>query len=445
MRRLLPLLLLVLTACSDSGGDAEPSATPAARVVVAVLDTSLNPYHEFFYGGSPIYADAAPAGVTPAVLAELGVGPDQQLTLTRSGDLAADLAADATLWSRIERGRPYWFKGTNLIAISNCEAPLPPLQPSAEKNPHGTGTSAAALKANPQAVILFYEGCARPDAEELSYVLEHPAVDIVNLSYNDGLPLPVPATYRGVVELGKLVFQSASNYPLPTPLQGGPGSWWTIGVSGFDEQGAGGQILTAGLLPDFVANFTDELPFCMDCESGLLRVSGTSLSSPQAAGLTSRVVLEARRLLGHRGGIDPGNGAPALIVDGERRISNWDLRRALEDAAYVDYDASDYRPTLNSDLPPVNALPINPLAPWLQLAWGDLSLMPDKAVVDAALSGLGLGTTPRDKAPGYCSFMATQMRLRQAAWDAIATSSGSGERVPATNPYRFCSDQAAMP
>lgn len=412
-------------------------AAPKSRVVVAVLDSSLNPYHEFFYAGSPIYPAGAPASVTTDVLAELGVANADRVQLTRTGDLAEDVAADAAFWNRVERGKPYWFEGTNLVAVSTCEEPFKPLQPQADKNPHGTGTSAAMLKANPEAVVLFYEGCAMPDPPELEYVFEHPAVDIVSYSYNYGLPITEAGTYRGVVELGKLLFQAAGNYPIPVPYQGGAGAWWTIGVSGLDEQ-ARGQTVSAALLPDFVANFTDALPFCMDCERGLLTVSGTSLSAPQAAGLASKVLLEARRRLGHVGGIrTTSTGAAAMVVSGAQRILNWDLRRALEQAAFVDYAPGDYRPpTPVADLPPVNAIPINPAAPWLQLAWGDLSTDPVKNVVDETLARLGFGTPTREKPAGYCDFMAEQLRTRQSYSDARGQA--TGEIVPTPNPYRFC-------
>lgn len=446
MRYLLPTLLAawLLAACGDGGGAASDGEAPAsgakARVVVAVVDSALNPYHAFFYAGSPIYPDAAPTAVTAEVLAELGVVAADQVQLTRSGDLAADLATDAAFWNRVERNRPYWFKGSNIVAISGCEEPFRPLQPQADKNPHGTGTSAAMLKANPEAVLLFFEACEMPtgpDAEALEYVLGHPAVDLLSFSYNFGLPTTEPGSYRGVVELGKLVFQAAGNYPIPVLYQGGAGSWWTIGVSGIDER-AGGQTVSAALLPDFVANFTDSLPFCMDCEDARLTISGTSISTPQAAGLASKILLEARRRLGHTGGIRLENGQPAVMAVGAtQRISNWDLRRALEEAAYVSYAPGDYTPpTPVADVPPVNAIPINPMAPWLQLAWGDLSTDPAKEVMAETLAHLGFGTPSRQKAAGYCQHLAERMRGRQAYGDVRGQV--SGELVPTPNPYRYC-------
>lgn len=451
MRRLASALLsapLLLAACADSGmvgestgtGDDPVQAKAAARVVVAVVDSALNPYHAFFYAGSPIYPDAAPASVTPDVLAELGVTSVDRVRLTRSGDLAADVAADAAFWDRVEHGKPYWFEGSNVVAVSYCEEPFRPLQPQAEKNPHGTGTSASMLKAHPEAVLLFIEACEMPtgpDAEALEYVLTHPAVDLLSFSYNFGLPTTEPSAYRGVIEFGKLIFQAAGNYPIPVPYQGGAGSWWTIGVSGIDEQ-ANGQVVSAALLPDFVAGFADTLPFCMDCETELLTIAGTSVSTPQAAGLASKILLEARRRLGHEGGIHIDAGQPpAMVVSGERRVSNWDLRRALEEAAYVDYGPGDYTPPAPVvDLPPINAVPINPQAPWLQIAWGDLSTQPAKGVLDETLAHLGFGAPTREKPAGYCDFMAEQMRTRQEYGDARGQA--SGEVVPTPNPYRFC-------
>lgn len=433
---------LSLSACSGNNVDTPASSRShgdgEARVVVAVVDTSINPYHQFYYANSPIYPGVAPASVTEDVLHELGVDPQDHVLLTRTGDIEADKAADADFWDSVEYGRPYWFQGTNIVAVSFCEGEFEPLKPHPDKNPHGTGVSASVLKANPEAVMLFVESCARPDPHELTYVLAHPAVDMLAHSYNLALPITEAGAYRGVVELGKLIFQAAGNYLIPVSYQGGPGSWWTIGVSGIEEQ-ASGQSTTGALLPDFVAGFSDTLPFCSDCEEELVPIGGTSISTPQATGLASKVLLEARRRVGHSGGIRMGeNGElPAMVVSGEQRITNWDLRRALEEAAYVDYGPEDYSgPEVVFDLPPVNAYPINPLAPWLQIAWGDLSTDPAKGVMNETLAHLGFGTPTREKPAGFCDYMADQMHRRQAYGDVRGQA--TGEVVPDPNPYRFC-------
>ena len=447
MRKTLLILgcSLLLGACTgtDDTQATGPAAIPAdttPRVVVAVVDSSFNMYHEYFHAGSAIYPGTAPVSVTPEVLAEFGVPEQNRVRLTRSGNLAQDIAADRAFWSRVQRGEPYWFEGTNLIAVSFCEDAFAPLVPDPAKNPHGTGTSASVLRANPEAVLLLVEACTTPEAPELEYAGTHPAVDLLSYSFSIGFGVPVSyaASYRAVVELGKLQFHAAGNLPNPTPIQGGPGQWWVIGVSGIEEYGSGGQTLLASNLPDFVSNYTDTLPFCMDCESGLVQVGGTSLSAPRAAGVASRVLLEARRALGHTGGIRLQDGQPALVAADGRTITNWQLRRALEEAAYIDYSLASYSPGPDSSPLPLGSLPVNPLAPWLQLGWGDLSAEPAKGVVTETLARLGFGAPSRSKPSGYCRFQAANMRARQTYWDLVDRLRQLGETVPDTNPYRYC-------
>src|SRR5687767_8672883 len=90
---------------------------PRPRVVVAVPDSFTNPYHDFFHAGSPIYKNSKPSSVTPAVLKEFGIGKDNIITLTRTGNFAADFAKDKAQFDNIEKGQPYWFKGTNLLGV----------------------------------------------------------------------------------------------------------------------------------------------------------------------------------------------------------------------------------------------------------------------------------------------------------------------------------------
>ena len=445
------------TACSSSNAPTAGTKVDGVgepRVVVSIQDSAFNPYHDFFYAGSPIYADAPPSSVTPEVLAEFGIAPEQQIQLTRTGNIAADIQADQTFWKSVKLGQTYWFKGTNLIARSACVDDFPLLVPDAGKSAHGVGVSAAALRANPEAVLYLIEICNSGTAEAQEAATLHPAVDLMSISVAISVgavmtPLPVffIGTYEGVVGLGKLQFHAAGNNPNFTPIQPGPGAWWTIGVSGIEEHHSHGQPIQSANAPDFVSNFTAELPYCMDCETGLSLHSGTSYSSPHAAGVASRVLLEARRALGHRGGIvTAADGRPALIAAGDTIVTNWDLRRALEEAAYVGYTIADYDPTANSGVTPlitvpVLAVPINDAAPWLQLGWGDLSADPDKQVVAEALAQLGLGTPTRFKAAGFCEHQSALMRFRQAYWGAAS----AGLHAPRANTYQFCDSALPLP
>src|SRR5687768_10438864 len=124
-RRSARLLSVLFAAAllSLTGGlapEASAQTTPAGppRVVVADIDSGINVYHSFFYAGGDLYKTAAPSSVTPEVLAAFGIDEGRQIQLTRTGDFAADYAADvARVWSKIKTGEPYWFKGTNVIAV----------------------------------------------------------------------------------------------------------------------------------------------------------------------------------------------------------------------------------------------------------------------------------------------------------------------------------------
>jgi hypothetical protein len=416
----------------DPAPDCGTVTPSAARVVVAVLDTGINPYHEFYYDG--------PSEVTPAVLAEFGIDAAHSITVTRTGNFAADYAADlaAGKWN-VNRGEPYWIAGTNIIVASFDTAAgrrrvLP--DPGDVTGEHGVGTSSAVLMANREAILLFVESgmdIGAPAVEQFGF--HHPAVDVVSTSYGTaiaGVVGTIPETgafdetFDSVVKEGKLHFTSAGNNPGYVPVTGGGGPWWSIGVGGVEEDNfyvltgeydEEGQTILAGNVPDFVGDYTEQLPYCYDCESGINDlVPGTSFSTPRAAGVASKVILEARRAAGHTGGIREVGGKPVLVDVAGQGIGNWRVRRALEQAAFVPATAvgsGNYVTELLN-------LPINPVAPWLQVGWGELTPNPDKGVVSAALADLGFVGTARDKALGFCEFQTTVIVQRKFYWDSLA-------------------------
>jgi hypothetical protein len=390
--------------------------------------------------------------VTREVLTALGVKPENVVRLTRTGNFAADIAADSGFWSRVKRGEKYHFVGTNIIASSLANTG-PYLKPTAAKNPHGVGTSSSVLTANPDAIIYFIEANdALGSAESHAAAFKNPAVDIVTTSYgvSFGLGLvPAPEyrvfenSYEGVVRRGKLHFSSGGNGPGVTALRAGAGPWWAIGVSGIEEHNGDGDTVLSGNLPDFVADFTQTLPYCMDCEKGAQSTSGTSFSTPQSAGLASRVLLQARRNLGHVGGIKMVNGVPVMARSGQNLITNFEIRRALEEAAWIP-DTTAYDPTLVTE--GGFGIPINPAAPWLQVAWGDLTIDAEKGVVSAAMKELGFAGTGRDKPVGYCEFQTAVIEGRKAWWNEIAPTLPDNPELtgetppgaPARDPFVYC-------
>lgn len=461
------LLLGLSVAVSACGPDSLPGGEESraasgepARVVVGVIDYGVNPYHDYFRAGGPLYGDAAPSSVTPALLAELEVDEEHIIDLSRTGNLESDLAADQAQWDKVRHGELYWFRGTNILSASFTGEDLAPLKPWPSKSTHGIGVVSAVLAENPEAVIVLAEvalsidftdpaqygpylgvydggGTLWPDAEQFVFGL--PAVDLVSLSQGPQANPPqldwLSGGYRAVVELGKLHFGAAGNHVVPATFSTA-GPWWSIAVGGITAGEENGQAVLAAVAPDLVADYVREAPSCQDCETGGYAMhSGTSFSAPTAAGVASRVLLEARRLLGHAGGIVVEDGRPVMAAGTGRSISNWQLRRALEEAAWVPRTA-DFAPGASSQVGP-QSLPVNDAAPWLQVGWGELSGDPAKAVVARALDHLGLGAAPAYKPVGFCDHQTRLIELRKLYWDSLPSS--ATRAPPAQDPFVYCS------
>jgi hypothetical protein len=396
-------------ASSNIGAGADPAAvaqTPAPRVVVAPIDSGINPYHDAF--------QVEETAVTQDVLDEFGITEDRILRISRSYD--DDL--DAGLYDDLELETDYWFEGTNIIARSTRFGARP-LLPDSEGNTHGTGVTGSVVAANPEAIIYFHEGIS--DANEVN-AFTHPAVDLVTTSY--GAPTAVPlgnigGSFEGVVENGKMHFGANPNDPSLAPLDSTGGPWWAISISGFQEEESNGKTVLSGSLPDFVADFTQDLPYCATCTSDTRTVNGTSFATPTSAGLMSAAILELRRQAGHVGGPAMTDEGAFMVLGGETAITNWDLRRAMEEAAAI--------PTLD-EYDPVGAVldlgayPNLPVAGYSVYGWGLLTDDPERDTVQGILDFIETGETT--KSADTCAFMTAHFEARVAIWTANATSDG---------------------
>lgn len=429
-------------AAQPDDGDQDDGDQGTARVVVGAIDSGVNAYHEFFHaGGDGPYAQQVPGAVTDDVLAEFGIGEDQILSLTRTGDQEADREADRVMWDAVEPGVPYWFEGTNVIGISFAGGDQP-LEPTPDKSSHGTGVASSVLEANPEAVVVAIEGINSTSEE---WAFTHPSTDVITTSYgpigSPPLPFHLEFSYTGVVGNGKVHTGAVDNTPALSPVDSTGGPWWSIGVAGYEEGDAEGRQMVSGSLPDLVGDFTQSLPYCTDCQEGRSSVSGTSFATPTTAGVVSRGILEARRAAGHVGGIVPagedGEDGPdrPLLVDGESSLTNWELRRALEEAAV--YPSTDEWDPAAAGVFGLTTTPVFDPAPWSTMGWGLVTADPERGVVDELLARLEVAGEPtRQKGEDACAWMTAQIELRYTYWNTYAV--GGESFLTDDDPYVRC-------
>ena len=422
-------------ACDDLGCSYAARDLEAVHTVVAVIEGGhTNPYHEFFHTGGSLYGSGAPTSVTPEVLEEFGIDEDHIIRLTRTGDFAADFAADQAQFTAIQVGQPYWFEGTNIIGVSlSSSNPLSPVQGGT----HPVGTTSAVLTANPETIVVSVQspgaplgvpGFATYPAGE-AWVFETPWVDLITSSYgppgSPPLGYHLTDSYRGVVERGKIAVGASDNSPALSPVDATSGPWWVVGIAGFGEGSSEGRVLTSGSLPDFLADFTQTLPYCKSCESGKSSVSGTSFASPRTAGTLSAILLQARRAAGHTGGIRTVDGTPVMVHGRGITRTNWQVRRALEEAAVYPTGGSGSDPGIPQQ------------APWSIAGWGVVTPAPAHGVIPEALAHLGISGTPtRSKSADTCAFMTANILARHAWWDAAPFSQSEPSLE---DPYEYCS------
>ncbi len=148
----------------------------------------------------------------------------------------------------------------------------------------------------------------------------------------------------------------------------------------------------------------------------------------------SKIVLETRRALGHSGGITSVNSTPVMAQGQGRVVTNWQLRRALEEAAYYPtiYDYTAGGGTFDG-----TSVPVLDPAPWAQVGWGVITPVAEHEVVSQSLAQLAIqGDVTRTKDPLACEYMTALIKARHAYWDNIAVESESW--LEQADPYMYC-------
>jgi subtilisin family serine protease len=344
----IPLLLaaaLLLPAASafllPAGAALPPPAPPGegphgeAPVVVAVIDTGINPYHAEFRDPARVahpssYLQGYPAGARALHLClDAHAHPN-------CASYAGAKAHDAALWRGVPGtedsaegwGPLHWIPGTRIVGAVSIGSPHDSfIAPTRILDETGHGTAAASLAVGstlglcPSCLLVVVEG---PGDEALAWAAAQPWIDVVSNSWgwqsNLGWPPPPfgvhrVALTRGMVEAGKTVLFSAGNglgfdtipgvtdmgeYLAPgestfTSEYTGPD--WIVTVGALDPEN-GHPIAGSGRPVDVAAAGLDVRAASAWARSGTLDFSGTSASAPIVAGAFGHILQEARIALG---------------------------------------------------------------------------------------------------------------------------------------------------
>ena len=404
MKQLSLSLVLVMITASISGCISddyvdetliEEDGTFRNYSVVAPVDTGINVYHDHFRTNETY----------PEWLIE-GLGVTMTCELTFNGTWQERYEADKeTCWDNINSTDIVYFPGTKIIGTTpDDDTEIPILDDPSDG--HGTAVTGAVLDANPDAIIFFVEGFS--DAAVLA-AANQPLVDIITTSFGPIGSIPVPgiedATNIAVVQEKKIHTGAADNSPSPAVQDSTAGPPWSIGISGYAEEGDDQKETMSGSYPDIAADWTQVLPNHDDID-GYHETSGTSFATPRTAGLLSKVIQHLRTESGDfSSGADPELRDGFLVNGDDMNISQAHIRDALNLSAWY--------PSFNTWDPLSGTTPVSPVAPCTQIGWGVVN----ESNVEPMINHLNGDLIQPDRPSDVTLCMETNQEIRETYWN----------------------------
>ena len=406
MKRAVLLTLLVASSMLSGcfGGDDGPSAIIAnteddswrAYSVVAPIDTGINVYHNHFLMDDDY----------PQWLLE-GLGVTMVANITLNGSYSERFNADSAIWSNITAQDIVWFKGTRIIGTSPDWSEgdgIPILDDPSDG--HGTAVTGSVLDANPDAVIFFVEGFS--DTAVLA-AANQPLVDIITTSFGPIGSVPVPgiedATRVAVVDNKKIHTGASDNTPSPAVQDSTAGPPWSIGISGYAEEGDDQKETMSGSYPDIAADWTQLLPNHDDTD-GYHETSGTSFATPRTAGILSLLITMLREEAGDMlsGASEEYGRNGSLVIAANYSFNNAGIRYVLNQSAWY--------PSFATWDPTSGTTPMSPVAPCTQVGWGVVNMSNLMPMYNALMSIDAMPSRPAD----VVACMNANQAIREAYW-----------------------------
>lgn len=432
------------------------------------MDTGINPYHVVFRDGSP-RAFAHPSTYLPGYPADATA---LHLTLDAE-DLQQALLADCDAWASVVPGELYWFPGTRIVGAIALDSPWTVSVSASAHEPyacadaegedwsvpgtlfggsHGTMTASRAAGAGfgacPECLVVMVQDFG---PEPVRWAAEQPWIDAQSNSWGPFLPLVTvsgaPLEAAGASgDLARAVEEAARVQP--SFWASGNGALFRFGVVGHPTQAAfhfGPSAIRVGAHDSGrVATWPGSGPHVVSdgCwswaaehrtldESTPRTGGGTSAATPFAAGLATKLVLEARRALGDvAGGRADGVLARGAGV-GEGALADGDLTMdELTRALFLTADRRPDRIPEDGDVcepqeDPLNALYWGTPVPWEEVPDGPAAVQVlgygavTPATADLAL-GILLGEGEMPDRGVEDAWFAADARAREATYAVVS-------------------------
>lgn len=349
---------LVALALAPALPPAAAEGAGASFVVVAVVDTGVNPYHRAFAAATyPRNADAVagndvdftahPSTYIPGFPAD---APSIGLTLNAATYNAARAADEAT-WDAVEERKLYWIPGTKIIgaydgtgSFAGVGSAIEDVVPILDENGHGTAT-ASLVAGHTQAYHALCRECLLVIVEGtggLEWALSQPWIDMVSNSWGTQANVGVPTggflassndPGRLAAEKGKTVLFASGNgaegaftAPTITYSSNYVGPAWNVRVGGHTScnpsSNNNGNLCEAPIYPagkpvDISGPAGGWIPAAAyDHLAGPQDFSGTSAATPIAAGYFASTLLTLRKAMGDTMTGQPATRAKAVVAQG---------------------------------------------------------------------------------------------------------------------------------
>jgi hypothetical protein len=395
------------------GPEVDPTAHP---VVVAVPDSGINPYHEFFHRPGLTehpctYIQDFPCDI-PALELSIGVHDTYE----------AAYQADRHIWESIQPGDWYWIPGTVFVAV-HCVGPYSSATFESrhcilDDHGHGTGTTSNVLTENPAALIAAMGGFPRTER----YFERGIPVDVMSVSWGNVVPVPGHAEVLCANhENAPIYVTGTGNDPRITWLDCAKSDPGVITVGGAYAEDQSEETLAAKQ-PDVVSYYCRPSATPDSLYGWRQSYCGTSFSGPTVAGALSKVIQAVRSQSGYQGTLQGG------YIDPVAGITINDLRDAMNRTA-------SYDPEPRYDNTRLGSVPLNPVAPWVQWGWGFY----DGFIADATIDHL-LGTNETPEKPVIArEYMEAIHEFRKIQhthiadadiWPLQQNDAGSGQDAP---------------